>query len=300
MEGKMIKSTIRKITMNKRFLKNCCDGLYNSFDVHFTSACDNNCAHCIDMRFAGEGAPVKPDPKAIAKTLINNAEGFEDVLFLGGEPCLYLDELIEVIGHVQTCTKLKVFVTTAVPKTCYDEPEKFQKLLRMVDGMNLSVQHHIESIADTIRQTRSRFDRQAFYRALPFKEKIRINLNLVRPWLSDRLTILKCLRHYDEMGFNSIKVSEIQHGAEFYVSFKELFELELDSPYYHGCQTFLPYSEFPYLKTPVLLKRSCFLCEDTLQASFMDGVKAVHHLCSKPKNKYAVVYGNGTLSKGWK
>lgn len=27
---------------------NCCDGIYNSFDVHFTSACDNKCAHCVD------------------------------------------------------------------------------------------------------------------------------------------------------------------------------------------------------------------------------------------------------------
>lgn len=26
---------------------NCCDVVYNSFDVHFISACDNNCRHCI-------------------------------------------------------------------------------------------------------------------------------------------------------------------------------------------------------------------------------------------------------------
>ena len=32
---------------------NCCDGIYNSFDVHFTSACDNKCAHCIDGKFNG-------------------------------------------------------------------------------------------------------------------------------------------------------------------------------------------------------------------------------------------------------
>lgn len=27
------------------FRCNCCDGIYNSFDVHFTSACDNKCSH---------------------------------------------------------------------------------------------------------------------------------------------------------------------------------------------------------------------------------------------------------------
>jgi hypothetical protein len=30
---------------------NSCDGIYRSFDVHFTSACDNNCAHCIDKQY---------------------------------------------------------------------------------------------------------------------------------------------------------------------------------------------------------------------------------------------------------
>ena len=28
---------------------NCCDEIYNSFDVHFTSACDNKCAHCVRL-----------------------------------------------------------------------------------------------------------------------------------------------------------------------------------------------------------------------------------------------------------
>lgn len=28
---------------------NCCDEIYNSFDVHFTNACDNKCAHCVRL-----------------------------------------------------------------------------------------------------------------------------------------------------------------------------------------------------------------------------------------------------------
>ena len=58
---------------------NCCDGIYNSFDVHFTSACDNRCRHCIDMKYQGKGI-IMPDPKAIAKTIIDHSEGYDDVL----------------------------------------------------------------------------------------------------------------------------------------------------------------------------------------------------------------------------
>ena len=35
------------------FKCNCCDGRYNSFNVHFTSACDNNCRHCVDKCYEG-------------------------------------------------------------------------------------------------------------------------------------------------------------------------------------------------------------------------------------------------------
>ena len=52
-------------------------------------------------------------------------------------------------------------------------------------------------------------------------------------------------------------------------------------------------------KTPLLLKRSCFLCEESLNASLADGVKMVSRMFSRPKNKYGVVYEDGSLMKGW-
>ena len=54
-------------------------------------------------------------------------------------------------------------------------------------------------------------------------------------------------------------------------------------------------------KTPVLLKRSCFACESTLKASFMDGVKVMYKMLKGKKSdtKYGVVYGNGIFKKGW-
>lgn len=281
------------------FKKNCCDGIYNSFDVHFTSACDNKCAHCIDLKYQGLHIN-KPDVNAIASTIINNQEGYDDVLFLGGEPCLYLAELIQCVRIIKRYTKLKVYVTTSVPKICYDRKDLFNQLLYLIDGINLSVQHHDEKIADQIRRTISKYDRQSFYSSLLYKYKIRINLNIVKPYLYTKEDITNCLIHYDKMGFNSIKLSEIQHGKDYFVSFEKTFGINLGSPYSKGCQLYLNMKEIiPSFKTPVLLKRSCFLCEETLKASMLDSVKVVYQIFDKPKNKYGVVYENGYLTTKW-
>jgi len=278
---------------------NCCDGIYNSLDVHFTSACDNKCAHCIDMRFHGVGAK-RPDTAKIIQTILDNQEGVDDILFLGGEPCLYLKELLYCVKELREKTSLKLFVTTSVPKVCYDNQDMFYELIDNLDGINLSVQHHDETKADDIRRVKSKYDRQAFYMSLPNKHKIRINLNIVKPYLYTKDDLTVCLRHYDEMGFNSIKLSEIQHGKDVYVSFAELFGLKMRSPYAHGCQSYLDMEKvLGQFKTPVLLKRSCFLCEESLKASLADGIKVMSKLFIKPKNKYGVIYGNGTLTNGW-
>lgn len=278
---------------------NGCDGIYNSFDVHFTSACDNKCAHCIDMRFHGVGA-VKPDIGAIVDTIVKNKDGIDDVLFLGGEPCLYLEELLECVTALKSKTNLKIFVTTSVPKICHDRKDLFFELINILDGLNLSVQHWDESVADSIRRTESKYDRQSFYKSLPHKEKIRINLNVVKPFLYTKEDLTKCLYHYDSMGFNSIKLSEIQHGKDVYVSFADLFGLKLKSAYSNGCQTYLDMpSILEGFTTPVLLKRSCFLCEESLSATILDGVKVLAKVFKPSKNKYGVVYANGQLTKGW-
>lgn len=278
---------------------NCCDGIYNSFDVHFTSACDNKCAHCVDACYDGKQI-VKPDVQAISKTIIDNIDGLDDVLFLGGEPCLFLEELIKCIEILKNKTNLKLYVTTSVPKVCYDHRDRFEYLIELLDGLNISAQHYNEKIADQIRKTKSYYNRQEFYNSLPHKEKIRINLNIVKPYLYTKDDLVKCLKHYDAMGFNSIKLSEIQHGAEYFVSFEKTFGIHLGSPYSHGCQKYLDMEKIiPGFKTPVLLKRSCFACEETLKASVLDGAKIICNLFRKPKNKYGVIYEDGSLEKGW-
>jgi len=194
----------------------------------------------------------------------------------------------------------EVFVTTSVPKICKTKYDKFLELLDLLDGLNLSVQHYKEDIADKIRNTVSTYDRQSFYASLPQKDKIRINLNIVKPFLYTKEDISECLRHYDSMEFSSIKLSEIQHGKDVFVSFADVFGISLKSPYSDGCQTYLNMNEIlEGFKTPVLLKRSCFMCEDTLKATFNDGIKIIRNLFRPTENKYGVIYENGLLTKGW-
>ena len=112
--------------------------------------------------------------------------------------------------------------------------------------------------------------------------------------------LTKCLMHYDAMQFNSIKLSEIQHGKDVFVSFDNIFNYALPSAYSHGCQTYINTEKIlPGFKTPLLLKRSCFLCEESLTASISDGVKMIYKIFKHKTNKYSVVYENGLLTGGW-
>lgn len=280
---------------------NCCDGIYNSFDVHFTSACDNKCKHCIDAIYEGKNIK-KPDAEAIANTIITNAKGYDDVLFLGGEPCLFLEELYICIKKIKEHTNLLCYVTSSMPKTCYDNQELFFKILDIVDGFNLSAQHFDECVADKIRNTKSKYDRQEFYTSLPHKEKIRINLNIVKPYLYTKSDILATLMHYDDLGFRDIKLSEIQHGKDYYVSFEKVMGIKLKSAFTYGCQTVVDMTPWlPEFKGRLLLKRSCFMCEETLKAKPIDAVKVAYKWINRKKhiNNYAVIYEDGSLERRW-
>ena len=280
---------------------NSCDNIHNSVDVHFTSICDNRCKHCID-RLPDCMKIDKPDINKIFRSIYENRDNMNDVLFLGGEPCLYLEELLKITKKIKKYTNLKVYVTTSAPKKCFEQKNIFEELIRTVDGINISVQHYDEEVADKIRGTKSQYDRQKFYASLPMKYKIRININILKPYLQDKQEIIKCLKHYDALGFNSIKLSELQHTPESYVSFEKIFELKMESPYSNGCQTFFDTKKIidGGLKTPLIIKRSCFVNEPSCKATLMDGVKVFTKLIYTKKNKFLVIYEDGKILKGWR
>lgn len=100
----------------------------------------------------------KTDVKAIDNTIKANKEGLNDVLFLGGEPCLYLAELIECVEIIKQNTDLKSYVTTSAPKVCKDKQDLFFKSIDLLDSIHLSVQDYKEDIGDEIRRIKSKYD----------------------------------------------------------------------------------------------------------------------------------------------
>lgn len=284
--------------------KNTCDGVYNSIDVHFTNICDNRCSFCIDKNsiIVNNG---KPNWNAIYNRIIEHSDNIDDVLILGGEPCLFLDELYNLVTELKTNTTLSVYVTTSVPKTCYDNSDLFFKIIEKVDGINLSVQHHDEKAADNIRGTKSQYDRQSFYKSLPFKNKIRLNINLIKQFFNSKKTLISCLTHYDRMNFNAIKLSELQHSESNFISIDRFLNKSLKYSYSGGCQQYIDTLKYlgVGMRTPVLLKRSCFVCEKTLRASWLDTIKVfMKTLILKPRKrnyKYHVIYGDGQIHQSW-
>lgn len=276
---------------------NSCDGIYRSCDVHFTNFCDNKCAFCIDKNSIAPNCG-KPNWLEMYATMNMKKQNFDDILILGGEPMLFIDELYQFVHHIKAFTKLKVYCTTSMPITCTTNP-KFYKILEMLDGLNLSAQHHDEEIADIIRGTKSQYDRQAFYKSLPHKEKIRIQLNLMKNWMECADSVRNAINYYTELGFTTIKLSELQNAPEEYVSFEKIFDIKLKSPYTHGCQTDVS-NLFIFSannNAKIILKRSCFLVEPTLKASFRDGLKVIFK--RKSKNTFGVLYEDGIIRNKW-
>ncbi|MCR5186848.1 MAG: radical SAM protein [Clostridia bacterium] len=279
---------------------NSCDGIYCSLDIHFTPTCDNRCPFCIDSKNRSQ-MQCKPNVDEISKTIISHEDMFNDVLFLGGEPCLYLHDLVECISRIKSETSLKVYVTTSVPYICFKEKDLFFRLVELVDGVNISAQHYDEKIGDEIRGTKSAYDRQKFYNSFPpsIKKKIRVTVNLVKPYFTKKDEILKLLHHYDEMGFGSILIRELQHAPDYFVSFEKTMNMRLPSAYAHGCQSLvdIPGENFT---TPIILKRSCSLVESTVEVTWSDILKvATKFFKPRPKNNFAVVWQDGSLRKGW-
>lgn len=251
--------------------KNICDGLRKTASVLFTSVCDNKCVHCISRKTLENMKKDKPRVDELVDSIFNSDVDYEVVSILGGEPCLFLDELFEFIVKIRAKKpSMRIELTTALPETCYKFKEKFFLVLKMCDFVILSAQSHLEPIADKIRGTTSHYDRQSFYKELPFKEKIQVSFLLTQEMLIPQL-VTDCVNYYSSLGFQSVRINEMS-GTQYYYSFEDIMDVKMKSAFSHGCLTKVN-KFFPDAKSPVYLRRRCFVVEPTQQASRMDILK---------------------------
>lgn len=280
---------------------NTCDQICSELQVHFTKSCPNKCPFCIDATNCGlENKTPIPHIGAIYKRILKYKDNIESVCISGGEPMLYMSELLALIVLLKENTNLKVYVITAVPENCYKYKNVFKLILERCDGMAISPQHYNEEIADQMRGHKSTFDRQAFYAEMPYKEKVTININMVKPYLCEKEDILKCVEHYNKLGFKDIKLVELFNMEKMYVNFEKVFDVKLKSPFAHGCKTEFDITPWiPSYEGKFTLKRTCFLVNKLLHANLSDMFKAATRKLFEKKYYFGVVYEDGSIHPYW-
>ena len=280
---------------------NTCDQICNELQVHFTKSCPNKCPFCIDATNRGIDRKLSvPDVGAIYKRILVYKDNIGSVCISGGEPMLFMTQLLELVMLLKQNTNLKVYIISAIPEQCYQQRNIFKKILELCDGLAISPQHYKEDIADKMRGHQSTFDRQKFYEEMPYKEKITVNLNMVKPYLCEKEDIIACIEHYNKIGFHDIKLVELFNMENIYVKFEEVFGVKMKSPFAHGCKTDFDINPWiPSYKGRFTLKRTCFFVNKLLHANLSDMFKAATRKLFEKKYYFGVIYEDGSLHPYW-
>lgn len=283
---------------------NSCDNLYStSLDVRFTKVCDNSCSFCIEKKGLSS-LSERPNVSKMIESTINS--GKKVVLLLGGEPLLYISDVLEYYHGVKSSIE-EFYITTSGPKTILANKDIFIELMDNITCLNFSMQHYESEKNNSIlnaSSNHSRLEILKFLTDLGYSNKVRVSINLVRGYIDTKEELLKFIEVMYDLGIRYIKINELQHSSDTYVSFEKIMGLKLPSPYSSGCQTNFDSSYFNsvYRDLKIILKRSCFLVEDSNFASIND-LKKLDDLNKgkwfRPKSEFLVLYENGVLSSGW-
>jgi organic radical activating enzyme len=274
--------------------KNSCDGAYSSLDVRFTKVCDNNCSFCIE-KTGIDSFGESNIPQMIDSTL---KSGIQDVLILGGEPFIYPTKLLKYVRGIRAFVKT-IYITTSLPRSLDLSNKECREILYLIDGLNVSIQHHNYKLNNEILKASSLHNRLRLLEDLNvvFSKKIRTSINLVKGFIDNRDTLLLTLSRLEEIGCKHIKINELQHAHSQYISFEDIMWIKMKSPFSDGCQKKI---KIKGIKAKITLKRSCFLVESSRKASVMDLVKIVLRIFRRlPKNTFRVLYENGEIHYNW-
>ena len=281
---------------------NTCDQINNELMIHFTQKCENRCFFCIDAK--NQGVCVKrPNVDKMVEQVINVKDNIETITISGGEPLLFMDDVIIFIEKIKKeASHLKIGLITSFPSVCWREQKKLFKIIDLLDNLAFSPQHYNEEIADKIRGVKSKYNHQDLYKILPHKEKMCVNINLNKPYLYLKDDVCNCIKHYNDLGFTTIRVAELFDTEEHYVSFEEIFGVKMKSPFANGCKTnnfdITPW--IPSFKGNFIVKRVCFLVCKQRHCSFSDFVKVCTRHWFKKPFAFGVVYEDGNVYPYWK
>ena len=288
-----------------RYNVNICDHPESEITVHLTKACENKCPFCIADVFGDKGY-VKPDIKSIEDTILKYKDKAPFISIGGGEPLLYLDEMVELIDFIKENTNLKIYVMTDIPSTVINNKEKFLYILEHSDYFQISIQHYDETIADQIRCHKSSFSHNKFIGELPYKDKISLSINVVDPWLKTKEDIIDTIKCFYEMGYKHFKIVEIKSHPEMFVNIPEVLGIKNKPPFAYGCKQKIDFTKFiDGFDGDVEMKLNCCLLDSQKdkatyrKATIWDLIKSITRpLFSKP-HFFGVIYEDGTIYPYW-
>lgn len=277
--------------------QNSCDGFYaNSLDVRFTKVCDNNCKFCIEKNgISGK----ETDVNAMIESTIKSGKTI--ILILGGEPLLKIEQVLEYINGIKDHVN-EIYITTSLPKTIESHKNTFNKIMNLITGLNVSLQHYDPIMNNKILHASSNHNRinilQQICQNETFANKTRVSINLVKDAIDSKLAIDIFLNIMQELNVKHVKINELQNEPDLYVSFEDTYGIKLPSPYSHGCQTEI---KLPNYKLKITLKRACFCVNDNLTATLPDLCKVLikKYTHKQPTSQFMVLYEDGTLRNKW-
>lgn len=223
------------------------------------------------------------------------------VLILGGEPLLTLNKVLEFVKAIRPFKK-EIFLTTSLPRILTKRTADLLKLVDLLDGLNVSLQHYDTDLNNEILAASNKYDRIAFLTELlaeeTFAKKARVSINLVKGGIDNASDLDTFLNKMHQAGCQHVKINELQGQSDKYVSYESITNNPMPSPFAHGCQTKIIFKE----GMRITLKRSCFIVEESLSATFPDLIKIITKPIlrfTQPGPRHGVMYENGTLSEGW-
>ena len=286
---------------------NFCDGIDYSptgqkkkvegLAVRITANCDNSCTFCIASEDMKNKRHVNI-PKMIETVLNSGAESLE---ILGGEPLLFLDNCIQLLEGVRHQVKYVRFISS-IPYTLISQWEKFEHIMNMPELgiLHTSIQSTNWKVNNQLLNAKRNFDRISVLKKIAenYPDKLMVVLNLVTGGVDNKGKLYESLDDLHAMGVKKVRINELQKSGNQYVNFENISGINMPSPYAHGCKT--PIKIYEGLE--IIVKRACFMVEETLTATEEDAAKMEDKYLNPQKYAWQennVCYEDGSLSEYW-
>lgn len=294
--------------MKIKYNVNTCDHTpkMSEIMIHLTKVCPNNCIFCIDKINHGINQKI-PNIQAIINTIDIYKDKVNNITISGGEPCIFINELLELVTWIKENTKLNILLITSIPNICYEQKDKFFKILDKCDSLQISLQYYSDVIGDRIRESKTTYDRHEFYKDIIEHfgaDKIIGSINIFKPYFEHKYDIINNVMLFNQLGFKNIKICELFEADEYYIDIPKMLGIKMNSPFASGCKTeYKNTYDWTINGKPfdghLYIKRSCFYRTKHQEANIWDFIKICTRWMFAKKYFFGVIHEDGTIAPYW-